>query len=29
VTAIEKLDPSLPAYRDVLVVTFRRSAPDQ
>lgn len=29
VTAIEKLDPSLPAYRDVLVVTFRRSTPGQ
>jgi len=27
VTAIEKLDPSLPAYRDVLVVTFRHAAP--
>ena len=28
VTAIEKLDPSLPAYRDVLVVTFRHGGPD-
>jgi hypothetical protein len=24
VTAVEPLDPSLPAYRDVLVVTYRR-----
>lgn len=27
VTAIEPVDPGLPAYRDVLVTTFRRSAP--
>ncbi len=27
VTPIEPLDPSLPAYRDVLVVTFRASEP--
>ena len=27
VTAIEPVDPSLPAYRDVLVVTFRAGAP--
>lgn len=25
VTPVERLDPALPAYRDVLVVTFRRS----
>ncbi len=25
VTAVEAIDPSLPAYRDVLVVTFRRA----
>jgi hypothetical protein len=24
VTAVAPLDPALPAYRDVLVVTFRR-----
>jgi len=24
VTALSRLDPALPAYRDVLVVTFRR-----
>ena len=28
VTPIEPLDPSLPAYRDVLVVTFRASSPN-
>ena len=27
VTAVEPLDPSSPAYRDVLVVTFRREPP--
>lgn len=27
VTAVEPLDPALPAHRDVLVVTFRRGAP--
>jgi hypothetical protein len=25
VTPVEPLDPALPAYRDVLVVTFRRA----
>jgi hypothetical protein len=28
VTPIEPADPARPAYRDVLVVTWRRGAPD-
>ena len=28
VTPVEPVDPDLPAYRDVLVVTFRRAAAD-
>lgn len=28
VTPVEALDPALPAYRDVLVVTFRRLSPE-
>ncbi|HEX7341918.1 MAG TPA: 2OG-Fe dioxygenase family protein [Rhodanobacteraceae bacterium] len=28
VTAVEPIDPALPAHRDVLVVTFRRAHPD-